>query len=160
MKLHPTSSRLPAEARAKICAALSASLSDGVDLQTQTKVAHWNTKGPHFASLHPLFDTFVSALATTNDEIAERAVTLGSLVDATARRAGTASRVEEYPADATDALQHARLLVERFTTYLDGLRAARDVAEKNDDQDTVDLLTGHVEEFEKHAWFLHATLER
>jgi starvation-inducible DNA-binding protein len=160
MKLHATVSRLPADARSKICEALLAALRDGVDLQTQTKVAHWNTKGPYFGSLHPLFDTFVASFTIANDDIAERAVTLGSLVDATARRAGAASRVEEYPADATDGLEHARLLVARFGVYVDGLRAARDVAEKHDDQDTVDLLTGKIEEFEKHAWFLHATLER
>jgi DNA-binding ferritin-like protein len=33
------------------------------------------------------------------------------------------------------------------------------VAEK-DDQDTVDLLTGVVEQLEKDAWFLRASLER
>jgi DNA-binding ferritin-like protein len=31
--------------------------------------------------------------------------------------------------------------------------------ERYDDEDTFDLLTGMVEQFEKHAWFLHATLE-
>ena len=42
--MHPTSSRLPLKSRAKIAAALNASLADGVDLYTQTKVAHWNVK--------------------------------------------------------------------------------------------------------------------
>jgi len=158
--MHATSSRLPEKSRAKIAAALNASLLDGVDLATQVKVAHWNTKGPQFAALHPLFDTFAGEVAALNDEIAERAVTLGALADGTARRAAIASRVPEYPGDATDGLAHAALLVERFGVYLDGLRAARETAEKLGDADTVDLLTGPITEFEKHAWFLHATLER
>jgi starvation-inducible DNA-binding protein len=158
--MHQTSSRLPQKSRAKIADALNACLRDGVDLYTQTKVAHWNTKGPSFAVLHPLFDTFAGALAESNDEIAERAVVLGALTDATSRRAAATSRIPEYPADATDGLAHAEHLVERFGTYLDGLRSARGVAEELEDADTVDLLTGHVEAFEKHAWFLHATLER
>ena len=158
--MHPTASRLPPKSRAKIADALNACLRDGVDLATQTKVAHWNTKGPNFAALHPLFDTFASALAVTNDDIAERAVVLGGSTDATSRRAGAASRLPEYPADASDGLEHAALLVERFGTYVDGLRAARTVAEEFGDTDTVDLLTQAVTDYEKHAWFLHATLER
>jgi hypothetical protein len=75
--MHPSSNRLSPEARQKIAEALNASLCDGLDLHGAIKVAHWNVKGPHFASLHPLFETFAVALAGFNDEIAERAITLG-----------------------------------------------------------------------------------
>jgi starvation-inducible DNA-binding protein len=51
-------------------------------------------------------------------------------------------------------------LADRIDAYLDGVRNARDVADESKDQDTVDLLTGVVEEFEKNAWFLRATLEK
>jgi len=40
------------------------------------------------------------------------------------------------------------------------VRAARGVAEKAGDQDTQDLLTGVVEQFEKNGWFLRASLEK
>jgi starvation-inducible DNA-binding protein len=39
------------------------------------------------------------------------------------------------------------------------VRDARGIAEKHADIDTVDLMTGIVSEFEKHAWFLRASLE-
>ncbi len=158
--MHPTSSRLSADARARIVESLDLVLADGIDLFTQVKHAHWNVKGPHFASLHPLFETFAGSVAERNDEIAERAVTLGGVAHGTARRAAKASRLPEYGKDAADGLEHARLLVERFGAYLDGLRAARSVADEAEDLDTSDLLTGTIEEFEKHAWFLHATLAR
>jgi starvation-inducible DNA-binding protein len=158
--MHKTSSRISPDARAKIAAALDASLNDGVDLQTQIKVAHWNVKGPHFATLHPLFETFANSTAEANDEIAERAVALGALTSATARRASKASRVAEFPADTTDGLALVALIVERFDSYLAGLRTAREVAAELGDGDTEDLLTQHVTAFEKHAWFLHATLAR
>ena len=85
---------------------------------------------------------------------------LGALTEATARRAGAASRLREYPASVTDGLKHCQLLVDRVTAYLDGLRAAQATADELEDPETVDLLTTQIEVFEKHAWFLHATLER
>ena len=51
------------------------------------------------------------------------------------------------------------LLADRFDTYLEGLRASRAVAEEQRDTDTVDQLTGVISEFEKHTWFLRASLE-
>jgi starvation-inducible DNA-binding protein len=157
--MYRSPSRLPEDARTKIAEALDATLADGLDLHSQIKVAHWNVKGPHFAALHPLYETFAVALAGFNDEIAERAVTLGARVHGTARHVAKASRLPEYPAEAVRDLDTVRQLADRIDTYLDGVRKARDVAQAKDDQDTVDLLTGVVEEFEKHAWFLRATLE-
>ena len=158
--MHKTSSPISPDARAKIAAALDASLNDGVDLYNQIKVAHWNVKGPHFATLHPLFETFADAANEANDEIAERAVALGALTTATTRRAAKTSRITELPADTIDGLALVAALVERFGSYLSGLRTAREVAAELGDGDTEDLLTQHVTAFEKHAWSLHATLAR
>jgi len=116
-------------------------------------------KGMHFAALHPLFETFAVALAAFNDQVAERAVTLGSKAYGTARHVAKASSLPEYPQETTKDLEHVKLLVERIEAYLVGVRKGRDLAEKEKDQDTVDLLTGVIGEFEKNAWFLRASLE-
>src|SRR5688572_32005536 len=100
--------------------ALNTVLLDGLDLHGQIKVAHWNIKGPHFPSLHPLFETFAVSLAEHNDEIAERSVTLGSLAYGTARHVAKTSRLTEYPQETTRDLEHVRLLAERFDAYLVG----------------------------------------
>jgi starvation-inducible DNA-binding protein len=157
--MHRTPSRLPEKARAKIGASLDARLADGLDLHGQIKVAHWNVKGPHFAALHPLFETFAVSLAGFNDAIAERAVTLGVQVHGTARHVARTSSLPDYPPDTTRGLDHVALLAERIERYLVGLRASRAVAEKAGDTDTVDLLTTVITEFEKNAWFLRASLE-
>ncbi len=153
-------SRLSPESRRAIAGALGARLADGLDLHSQVKVAHWNVKGPHFAALHPLYETFATSLAGFNDQIAERAVTLGARVSGTARHVAQASSLPEYPPAAVRDLETVQVLADRIEAYLDGLRGAREVADRHDDQDTVDLLTAAVEEFEKDAWFLRATLER
>jgi starvation-inducible DNA-binding protein len=158
--MYRSPSRLPEDARRKIAAALDATLADGLDLHSHIKVAHWNVKGPHFAALHPLYETFATGLAGFNDQVAERAVTLGARVRGTARHVAQASRVPEYPADAVKDLDTVQHLADRVDAYLEGARKARDVADEAKDQDTVDLLTGVVEEFEKNGWFLRATLEK
>lgn len=149
---------LPEPARRAVADALHAVLTDGIDLHSQIKVAHWNIKGPHFAALHPLFDGFATALAIHNDNVAERAVMLGGTTDTSARSVAQKSRVPDYPKGVSAGLEHVRLLAERFDAYLSGLREARGVAEKNADTDSVDLLTGVITEFEKHTWFLRASL--
>src|SRR4026207_2187911 len=81
LAMYRTPSHLPEPARRPMTHALNAVLADGLDLHTQIKVAHWNIKGPQFAALHPLFETFAVALAAPNDAIAERAGTLGAGAD-------------------------------------------------------------------------------
>jgi starvation-inducible DNA-binding protein len=157
--MYTSPSKLSEKSRAALVETLNARLADGLDLHGQIKVAHWNVKGPQFPSLHPLFESFATSLAEHNDDIAERAVTLGGLAYGTARHVAKASCVAEYPAETTRDLEHVRLLAERFDVYLEGLRESRGVAETNGDIDTVDLLTGIITEFEKHAWFLRASLE-
>lgn len=157
--MYKSPNRLPEAARAKIAETLNARLVDGLDLHSQIKVAHWNIKGPQFASLHPLFESFAVSLAAHNDTLAERAVTLGGRAYGTARHVAKGSRIPEYPQDTTRDLEHVKLLAERIEVYLDGLRESRAVAEAEKDTDTVDLLTGIITEFEKHGWFLRASLE-
>lgn len=156
--MYSSPSRLSTDVRGKIAATLNARLADGLDLWSQIKVAHWNVKGPQFPSLHPLFETFALGLAAFNDAIAERAVTLGSNARGTVRHAGAHSRLAEYPQDATRDTEHVALLADRIETYLEGLRQSRAVAEELRDPDTVDLLTQVITEFEKHGWFLRASL--
>jgi len=156
--MYRSPSHLSEEVRSKVADALNARLADGLDLHSQIKVAHWNIKGPQFAALHPLFETFAVSLAAHNDAVAERAVTLGAKAYGTARHVAQSSTLPEYPRDAARDLEHVELLAERIEKYLDGTRASRAVGEKLGDTDTVDLLTGIITEFEKHAWFLRASL--
>ena len=157
--MYKSPSPLPEEARTKIAETLNARLADGLDLHSQIKVAHWNIKGPNFAALHPLFETFAVSLANYNDIIAERAVTLGARAYGTVRHVAKVSKLPDYPQDASRDLEHVKLLAERIEKYLEGARESRSVAEKQGDIDTVDMFTTLVSEFEKHAWFLRATSE-
>ncbi|MCK6557025.1 DNA starvation/stationary phase protection protein Dps [Candidatus Binatia bacterium] len=156
--MYKTPSPLPESARTALVGELNQRLADGLDLHSQIKVAHWNVRGPQFAALHPLFETFAVSLAAHTDAMAERAVTLGGLARGTARSVAARSSLPDYDETTTRDLEHVRLLAERIEGFLAGVRGTRTHAEKAGDTDTVDLLTAIVTEFEKHAWFLRATL--
>ncbi len=157
--MYPTPSRLPEPARATIADALNAVLADGIDLHADLKSAHWNVKGPLFATLHPLFEEIAAGLAAHGDAVAERAVALGARAHGTVRHVARVSRIPDYPREAARDLEHVRLVADRVDAYLDGVRAAREVAEEQGDADTVDLLTEVATSLEKHGWFLRASLE-
>jgi len=74
------------------------------------------------------------------------------------RHAARASRIAEYPCEVTRDLERVELLVARFDTFAEGLRASRGLAEEFGDVDTADLLTAMLQQHEKHGWFLRATL--
>src|SRR5262245_66574003 len=99
--MYRSPSELPEASRVAIADALNAVLADGLDLHSQTKIAHWNIKGPHFAALHPLFETFAISLGNHNDSVAERAVTLGAKAYGTVRNMAKTSRLQEYRQERT-----------------------------------------------------------
>ena len=156
--MYRTPSHLPEDSRRRINETLNARLADGLDLHSQIKVAHWNIKGPQFPALHPLFETFAVDLANFNDAVAERAVTLGGRAHGTTRHVAAKSKLADYPQDTVRDSEHVKLLADRFDSYLGGVRESRGLAEQLGDTDTADLLTQIVTSFEKHAWFLQASL--
>src|SRR6201747_1134232 len=85
--------------RVKAIELLNARLADAIDLQTQTKQAHWNVKGPNFIALHKLFDEINESVEDYVDEIAERVVQLGGIAEGTARMAANRSSLPEYVVD-------------------------------------------------------------
>src|SRR6266446_466463 len=105
-----TKNDLSEATRVKAVELLNARLADCKDLQTQTKQAHWNVKGPNFIALHELFDKINEDVEDYVDEIAERAVQLGGIAEGTARMAAKRSALSEYPANTMDGRGHVEAL--------------------------------------------------
>src|SRR5437764_14036032 len=97
-----TKNDIPEATRVKVVELLNARLADCIDLQTQTKQAHWNVKGPHFIGLHELFDKISAGVEDYADGLAERAVQLGGVAEGTARAVAKRSSLAEYPAKVVD----------------------------------------------------------
>jgi len=150
---------LDPHAREQLVALLNQQLADTLDLYSQTKQAHWNVKDVQFYQLHELFDELASQLHEYIDTIAERATTLGGLAMGTMRIAARNSRLDEYPSDAVDSLEHVEALATRFASYAATTRAAIDQALRLDDQSTADLFTEISRSMDKSLWFLEAHLQ-
>ena len=154
-----TKNDLPEAARAKVIELLNAHLANCIDLQTQTKQAHWNVKGPNFIALHELFDKVNGDVEEYVDEIAERAVQLGGVAAGTARMAARHSTLAEYPANTADGRSHVEALSSALAAFGKGARIA--IGEANDlgDLDTADLFTEVSRGIDKWLWFVEAHLQ-
>jgi starvation-inducible DNA-binding protein len=136
-----TKNDLPETTRAKAVELLNGRLADCIDLQTQTKQAHWNVKGPNFIALHELFDQINEDVENYVDDIAERAVQLGGVAEGTARTVVKRSSLAEYPANAVDGRSHVEALSSALAAFGKAARKAIGEANELGDLDTADLFT-------------------
>ena len=145
--------------RSKAIELLNARLADAIDLQTQTKQAHWNVKGPTFIALHELFDKVNEDVEDYVDEIAERVVQLGGVAEGTARMAAKRSSLNEYPANAVDGRSHVEALSSALAAFGKSARKGIDQANEFNDLDTADLFTEISRGVDKWLWFVEAHLQ-
>ena len=154
-----TKNDLPGEIRVQAVTLLNARLADCVDLQTQTKQAHWNVKGPNFIALHELFDKINEDVEEYVDTIAERAVQLGGVAEGTARMVAKRSALAEYPANAEDGPSHVDALSSALASVGKAVRKAINQANEMGDLDTADLFTEVSRGIDKSLWFVEAHLQ-
>jgi starvation-inducible DNA-binding protein len=157
--VYKTKNDLAEATRVKAIELLNARLADCKDLETQTKQAHWNVKGPHFISLHLLFDNINEAVENYVDEIAERAVQLGGVAEGTARVVAKRSSLPEYPLHAADGHSHVEALSTALAAFGKSARQAIDQANELGDLDTADLFTEVSRGVDKWLWFVEAHLQ-
>jgi len=152
---HATAIDLPSKNRAGLAEILNQQLANVSDLQSQTKQAHWNVRGPEFYQLHKLFDDLAEPLGEHIDTIAERAVTLGGFALGTVRCAANSSELDEFPLEP-GAMEYARELAKRYAACANSVRAAINASQNLEDLDTADLLTDLSRHLDKALYFLEA----
>jgi starvation-inducible DNA-binding protein len=144
--------------REAIAEGLSNVLADTYTLYLKTHNFHWNVTGPMFQTLHLMFETQYTELATAVDGIAERIRALGVASPGTYREFSARSSIKEEQG-IPKAEQMIRLLVEGHEAVVRTARAVFPQAEAAQDQPTCDLLTQRMQVHEKTAWMLRSLLE-
>jgi starvation-inducible DNA-binding protein len=159
MNPFPTRIDIATKYRTKLAALLNTQLTDLLDLHSQTKLAHWNVKGPLFIALHELFDKLAEELYEAIDTTAERVTALGGVAVGSVRQAATKTRVPEFPSDTFAGPDVVAALADRYAIVAKSTRAAVEEANRLGDAETADLFTGLSRELDKALWFLEAHLQ-
>jgi starvation-inducible DNA-binding protein len=149
---------IPENQRNEIAAGLSRLLADSYTLYLKTHNFHWNVTGKMFQTLHLMFEAQYNELALAVDLIAERIRALGVPAPGTYREFVKLTSIKEE--DRVPAAEEMiRILVEGQEAVVRTARSILPVAEKANDQVTIDLLTQRMQIHEKTAWMLRSLLE-
>ncbi|MEO0344646.1 MAG: Dps family protein [Pseudomonadota bacterium] len=143
--------------RKTIAAGLSRLLADSYSTYLKTHNFHWNVEGPMFATLHTMFETQYTELATAVDDIAERIRALGEPAPGSYSAYSELSSVADETGHP-EALDMVRQLVAAQETIARTAREVMPLADSAGDEPTADLLTQRMQVHEKNAWMLRSLL--
>lgn len=148
---------IPEKDRLAIADGLSRLLADTYTLYLKTHNFHWNVTGPMFNTLHLMFETQYTELATAVDEIAERIRALGVAAPGSYAQFSDRTSIEEETGvpPAEDMIAQ---LVKDQETVARTARSVFPVADAAGDEPTADLLTQRMQIHEKTAWMLRSMI--
>jgi starvation-inducible DNA-binding protein len=150
---------ISAKDRAAIAQGLSRLLADTYVVYLKTHNFHWNVEGPMFQTLHQMFMDQYTETWNAIDLVAERIRSLGHYAPGTYTEYNKLARIKETPG-VPKAEQMVRLLIEGQEAIVKTAREVLPIAEKADDQPTLDLLTQRMQVHEKNAWMLRSLLKK
>jgi starvation-inducible DNA-binding protein len=118
---------------------------------------HWNIKGVHFFELHVKFEELYMDAQTRIDEIAERVLMLGGTPLHTFSDYVKNSKITEAN-DISEDKAAVTMLVENMQTLIQLERQVMEVADSEQDETTLDLMTQLIVFQEKTIWMFKAWL--
>jgi len=145
--------------RGDIAQGLARMLADTYLLYLKTHNFHWNVEGPMFQTLHIMFMDQYTEAWNAIDLIAERIRALGHYAPGTYKeylKLGSIKETDGVP----KAEKMVRELIEGQETVARTARSVLPIADKANDQPTLDLLTQRLDIHEKNAWMLRSLLKK
>ncbi len=149
---------LNATTRSAVVGYLNTILADEFVLYTKTRNYHWNVVGQNFYQLHQFFDVQAIELNKNVDEVAERVRALGGRPISTLSEFVAGTRLSEEPGKLFPAKEMVAKLQADQETIIRSIRADLVKITKLDDAGTIEFLSGLLEQHEKMAWTLRATV--
>jgi starvation-inducible DNA-binding protein len=143
--------------RGVVAEGLARLLADTYTLYLKTHGYHWNVTGPHFRSLHLMFEEQYLDLRDAVDEIAERIRALGVVAPGSYREMVHLASVVDAEGAPT-AIEMVRHLIEGNEIVVRTATAVVAAAEEASDPVSLDLATRRIAVHEKTLWMLRATV--
>jgi starvation-inducible DNA-binding protein len=155
----PIDTGISVKDRAAISQGLGRLLADTYLLYLKTHGFHWNVEGPMFQTLHQMFMDQYTEAWNAIDPIAERIRALGHYAPGSYKQYVKLASIRE-----TDGVPKAGKMIRELIDGQEAVaRTARGVlplAERANDQPTLDLLTQRLDIHEKNAWMLRSLLKK
>lgn len=136
---------------------LKTALADSYVLYLKTQSYHWNVTGPHFKSLHIMFEEQYNDLFLAVDLLAERIRAIGEKAPGTFAKYSKLTNISEGDEDlqagkmVADLAKDQDIIVKTLTNVL---KEAQNVG----DEVTAGIVTNRIEIHEKNAWMLKSSL--
>jgi starvation-inducible DNA-binding protein len=126
-------------------------------LYTKLHNFHWFVSGTHFFALHVKLEELYNEAAMNLDELAERLLALGEKPVATIKEYLEVTTIEEATGnESTEDMVQS--VINDFEKISGELVEAIELADKEEDQVTGDLLIGIKKSLNKHVWMFRAYL--
>lgn len=132
-------------------------LSNTFILYLKTLNYHWHVTGPHFFSLHAMFEVQYQALAGALDELAERLRQRNQMAPASINSILEFASLKETNGKLS-AEEMIGDLINSHQILINGCQDAIEAANKVNDEASADLLTQRLTEHEKTLWMLKSSL--
>ena len=155
-RLYTTKHDLPEARRLEVIPLLNQRLAECIDLQAQSKQAHWNVKGPSFIALHTLFDEINAAVAEYADLLAERIVQLGGIAEGTVGVVEGRTTLVDYPLTLSTGAEHVAALSDALAMFGRTVRLGIEEMNELEDAGSADILTEISRGVDKWLWFVEA----
>lgn len=140
-----------------ITTGLAKVLADTFTLYLKTHGYHWNVVGPHFRSLHLMFEEQYNALFLASDELAERLRALGVQAPGSMREVLELASIKDHE-PTEDALEMVRHLQRDHESLAATIRPLAQAADEAGDGATADLYNARMMFHEESAWMLRSFL--
>lgn len=133
-------------------------MADTYALYLKTQNYHWHVKGPQFKGLHELFELQYKELAEAVDLLAERLLIMGHHAPATFTRLNELKTIKDGESSIS-ANQMVTELAQDNMTLVKDLNQVIKLAQENNDEGTITLLSDRIGAHEKAHWMLAASKE-
>lgn len=116
---------------------------------------HWHVEGHNFFDMHELFETMYNDAKVKIDEIAERILTLRYRPIGDMSVYLENSQIQEARTGLSDEEMIEKIL-DDHARIIECMRRTLEVADKANDEGTIDLIGGYLADIEKRSWMLDA----
>lgn len=121
---------------------------------------HWYVKGMHFETLHAKFEELYNMAASNMDELAERMLAIGMQPASSMKDYLALASIQEQQQQVSSDQTLLASTVSDFAVMVEGLKAAIQLAEDEQDEATADILIGYMQEIQKQIWMLNAMMNK